>query len=197
MADGFFIKNFLLFLHCGPELHVFSFDLYVSCICRPLRLRSPLRPQSAKLQGWCQILQCFLEATAAASRPSVAVASLRPPELRTHPLTMPSQTPPPAVQTSSFVGITRLRLLTAYMSGTTPADRSRFHQACRFLQALTHHPFRLNRTRFEDKILNHVDPTSFPDPDPFLGRSHSSNAAPLTPTPPFALLHLTSLGLRL
>lgn len=188
------ISCYFCWLHCGPELHVFSF---LFCICRPLHLRSPLRPLSAKLQGWCQILRCFLEATAAASRLSVAVASLRPPELRTHPLTTPSQTPPPAAQTSSFVGRTRLRLLTAYMSGTTPADRSRFHRACRFLRALTRHPFRPNRTRFGDKILNHVDPTSFPDPAPFLGKSHSSNAAPLTPTPPFALLHLTSLGLRL
>lgn len=132
-----------------------------------------------------------------ASHLSVAAASLRPPELRTCLLTTPSQTPPPADRTSSFGGKTRLRLLTAFTSGTTPADRSRFHRACRFLQASTRHLFLPNRTRFEGKTLNHAGPTSFPDPDPFRGKSHSSNAAPFTPTPPFALLHLTSLGLRL
>lgn len=123
--------------------------------------------------------------------------SLRPPDLRIRPLNTPSQTPPPADRTSSFGGRTRPRLLTAYTSGTTPADRSRFHRACRFLQASTHHLFLPNRTRFEGKTLSRAGPTSFPDPDSFPGKSHSSNAAPFTPTPPFALLHLTSLGLRL
>lgn len=145
-------------------------------------LRSPPRPRSASRQAWCRIPRCFPEATAAASRLSVAAASLRPPERRTRSLTTPSQTPPPADRTSSFDGKTRPRLLIAYMRGTTPAGRSRFHRACRSLRASTRHPFRPNRIRFEGKTLSRAGPTCFPDPDPFLGKSHSSNAAPFNPT---------------
>lgn len=146
-------------------------------IYRPPCRHSHRLPQSASLQGWCQIRQCFLEATAAVSRLSVAAVFLRRLGPRTRPLTTPSQTPPPVAQTSSFAEKTRLRLLTAYMSATIHDDRFHFLLVYQFLQTSTHHQFHPNHTRSEGKTLSPGDPSSFPDLDPFPGKSHSSNAA--------------------
>lgn len=152
---------------------------------RPARLRRPpcrhshRLPQSASLQGWCLIRRCFPEATAAVSHLSVAAVFLKPLGLRTHPLTTSSQTPPLVARMSSFAEKTRLRLLTAYMSATIHDDRFHFLRVYPFLQTSTHRQSHPNHTRSEGKTLSPGDPSSFPDLDPFPGKSRSSNAVPM------------------
>lgn len=139
-------------------------------MCSTLCLPSHHHPRNAHQQDSYPTPQCFLAATAAASRLSAAAVYLKPQSLKPHPLpTMPSL-PPSLVARMIFFGErTRLRPLTA----ATRADQCPSLTAFPSQLMLMLHPFHQNPTSFV--VLSQW--SHCPDHAPFPGKSLSFSAA--------------------